>query len=734
MTKEAKIQLNQIEASNWNFEKIAQDFDIYQIVLDKHTDRNILNTDDPSVMVLSTVYYHGQQCFVMTRKGKTDEMTLQHVLNKELEGKEAQCTVRQLRIKALSKRAGEMRKMFGYRNRALLQLLINSTLNAVFPEDDYNNITGRCYYFNQAWNDNPSKKIELIDLTIERDMVIYPSVSTFTKEKSSAGHTVRIAFDKTNNVVRRALKSDKEANIYYRQGIDGTHASRAYDGTTLQFWEKSRMSSVARFYRLIRQELQQYVTISFAQVESQCIATKDLFLGTEEIKKGLRENGINLVDNIRFSEKELSGVDDKTSTLVSWIQDSRQAYRVQLDMFCHQNSIPFTEGEKDLYALNIEMIRTEKFYEINSSLQDVYVPEKGLVCQHTTVPVNYSTRNGEVVKAFSEKLNTIFKELVIKADIRSGSLSLIDWTGFNQRRPLSFYIAKSCATETDKKVQSVLFRGMTILPDGKFSMEQFCLEDIKHPFIEDLRQYKIAKAFYRQNFDGEYFDRNIELISFEDPDDIYLFRRTNVRAMSNIEEMERSFMDEKKDAVLDTDAILSAIEPLQYDSNPSHVEVFYDLCNAIKGKDTVLKSEILPLLTPKLKEGQKKPTICRKAKEAIANATGVVLKVGRSSSDEERLGTDVYKHIHLWPAPEFDSTDAEQGEEPAQTYCYTVGQFDGLNQSIATSPVVRQIIRHNGQAPDIVKVEKFIQMLQVGFVRMKNYTVLPFPAKYLREM
>ena len=80
--------------------------------------------------------------------------------------------------------------MFGYRGRALLQLLINSTLNSIFEEDEYNNITGRCYYWNPAWNENPKTKIELVDLTIERDMVMYPSVCTFTKEKPKEGRLV----------------------------------------------------------------------------------------------------------------------------------------------------------------------------------------------------------------------------------------------------------------------------------------------------------------------------------------------------------------------------------------------------------------------------------------------------------------------------------------------------------------------------------------------------------------
>ena len=149
--KNTNVLLNQITVSQWNYEAIEKDFDIFQIVLDSPASRNILNTQDVKVRILSTVYYTGQQSFVLTRKGATDEMTLQFILNKSGEGK---CTVRRIPLKMLSRRILELRKLFGYRCRALLQLLINSTLNGVFPEDEYQNITGRCYYYNRDWNDS----------------------------------------------------------------------------------------------------------------------------------------------------------------------------------------------------------------------------------------------------------------------------------------------------------------------------------------------------------------------------------------------------------------------------------------------------------------------------------------------------------------------------------------------------------------------------------------------------
>ena len=202
--------------------------------------------------------------------------------------------------------------------------------------------------------------------------------------------------------------------------------------------------------------------------------------------------------------------------------------------------------------------------------------------------------------------------------------------------------------------------------------------------------------------------------------------------MSNILEMEHSFMDEKEDMLLDTDVILKAVEGLQ-DGNASHEEVYFKVINGITDKEHILKSELIPLLYPEKTGEKKRVIICSKAKEAIANATGVILKVGRRAEDSARMGTDVYRHIHLWESLEYDDAD-DLEEKPSRVYCYVVGQYDIPNQSISTSPVMRQILRADCAQPSEETVLKLMQMMQVGFVRMKNYTVLPFPAKYLREL
>ena len=184
--------------------------------------------------------------------------------------------------------------------------------------------------------------------------------------------------------------------------------------------------------------------------------------------------------------------------------------------------------------------------------------------------------------------------------------------------------------------------------------------------------------------------------------------------------------------MLDSYTILKAVEGLQ-DGNCSHEEIYYKIIDGIRDKEQILKSELLPLLYPNKTEAKKRISICTKAKEAIANATGVVLKVGRRAADCTRLGTDVYRHIHLWESTEYDEED-DQEKKPAKVYCYVVGQYDTPNQSISTSPVMRQILRADCAQPSEEVVSKLLEMMLVGFVKMKNYTVLPFPAKYLREL
>lgn len=725
-TMTSRILLNQLEPDGWDYRKIDNAFDIYQITLERHSDRNILNIHDERLKIVSTVYLNGQSIFIMTNKGTTDEGVLQHVLSTKEEGTERKVFVRQVPLTMLVRQPEKMRRLFGYRNRALVQLLINSTLNTpVFPEDEYSNITGRCYYFNPEWNEDVTKKIELIDFTIGQDMSLYPSVVTFTKERPKKDFPERIVLDRKRNVIRKPVGKESPEDIYYRHGEDGTHSSRAYDGTTLKFWEQSRMACMSRFFTAIKEELAVYVTLRFVCTEGEKIAVKELDPGMDHIPSILGKEGICLVDSVVLSEKEELSDDAKMQKLRDWITESRQSVLSSIKFYCQSNRITVREGSKDLYCPNIELVRPELFYKCNKTKKDPYVADDGIVCQHVTIPC------ATTGKAFTEELNVLLKELAIKADIREGRIRMVDWATYGVEDPVCFFIG--VPLERGENTRPVRFKGMTIQPDGTFTTEQFTA-DVKNLLSLDSRQRQIVEMFFHSNFGQDYFDRNVEIVAFPQdmPQNALKIRRTNIRAMSDFEATRKAFESERIDVSLDVPSVLSAIEPFQWDDSESVREVYYRIVNELRGQDVVKKSQLLPLLYPEKKDGQKKVMICRRIKETIENTTGVVIRVSRSDAMEEILGTNIYRHIHLWEAKAYDQVDGQ--DEPPSVYNYIVGQFDKPNQSIATSPVVRQISRADGEAPVLSEIMPLVKMMQVGFVRMKNYTVLPFPAKYLREI
>ena len=721
------ILLNQLEPEGWDYRKIDATFDIYQITIERHSDKNILNVQNNRLRIVSTVYLSGQSIFIMTDKGSASEDTLQHILSANQEGTGRKIFVRQVPLLMLVKQPEKLRRLFGYRNRALVQLLINSTLNRpIFSEDEYSNITGRCYYFNPEWNEDIAKKVELVDFTIGQDMSLYPSVVTFTKERPKKDFPERIVLDRKRNVIRKPLGKEDPGTLYYRHGDDGTHSSRAFDGTTLKYWEQSRMACMSRFFTAIKEELAVYVTLRFVRTAGEKIAIKDLDCNIANIPSILRKDGICIVDSVVLSDKEELSNDRKMEKLRDWITESKQSVLSSIKEYCQANGITVREGGRDLCCPNIELVRPKLFYEYNKSKKDPYVANDGIVCQHVTVPC---TTAG---KAFTEEISVILKELAIKTEIREGQLRMVDWPSYGFSFPICFFIG--IPMKRNGNTHPVQFRGMTIMPDGRFSIEPFTANVNDLLSIEDLRQRQIVELFFYSNFGQDYYDRSVEIVMFPQDrmQDALKIRRTNIRAMSDFEATRKAFEDEKMDVTLDVSSILSAIEPFQWDSSESVREVYYKIAEGIKEQDVIAKSQLLPLLYPEMKEGQKKVIICRRIKETIENTTGAVIRVSRSDDMEERLGINVYRHIHLWEAKAYDQEDGQ--DEPPTVYNYIVGQFDKPNQSIATSPVVRQILRVDGETPALNEIMPLIRMMQVGFVRMKNYTVLPFPAKYLREI
>ena len=717
--------INQIITTNWNYPLIDERFDIFKLSYDDTFNKNILDIQDDRVKFISTVYLTGRTAYCMTKKNTVSEMDIRSVILKNFGDLEPNMLhIERIPLLMLS-RLGENRilKAFDYKRPALLQLLINSTLNnPVFEEDAYNNITGRCYFYNKLWNDNPDEKIELVDFTMDSKMTLYPTVATFIKEKPPK-LSYKLVYDTARNVIRKATRDDDESVTYYRKGIDGTHATRHAVGITLKDWETSRLACLAKFYAAIREELAEYVSLTFTQIETESLTVKSLDIGEDAIADIHRANGINVIDHTTYNQKEKDRSTAPDRKRVQWIEESKQKVMDAIRQYCEENGIAYsTSAIRDTFRSNLCIVRDKDFYKFNKELDDMHLVDENCVCQHVTVPF----ANG----GFEEMISVLLKELVIKSDLMEKRIRLTDWGRFGFETDMNFFIAKY--SRNDDETTSVQIAGMTIKPDGSFTTRQLLVPDANNyeSINYSQEEHQVIDCFRSESSKGRYFDRSIEMTLWEDDIfDAYIIKRTNIRAISDIEEMKRCFDDEKTDTVYDADIILDAIKPFQYCGNPRHQEVCENICEYLMDKTTVSKKELLPLLKPSKKEDQKTTKIDSTVKEAISEATHTILRVSRTAESEKNMGIDAYKHIHLWLNEEDKGTDWSK-----LTYNYTVGMVDKPKQAIANSPVVRQIFRKDMDFPDRAFVDKIISLMQVGFVKFKNYTVLPFPAKYLREM
>ena len=723
---------NQIITSNWNYPLIDERFDIFRLSYnfklsnDDTFNKNILDIQDDKVKFVSTVYLSGITAYCMTKKKTVTEMDIRNTILNNFSSLESNLLhVERIPLLMLSG-WGEERilKAFDYKKQALLQLLINSTLNnPVFEEDAYNNITGRCYFYNRLWNDNPDEKIELVDFTMDSKMTLYPTVATFIKEKPLKP-SYKLVYDTSRNVIRKATRDDDESVTYYRKGIDGTHATRHAVGTTLQDWETSRLACLANFYTAIKEELAEYVSLAFDQFDTENLTVKSLDIGDDAIADIHRANGINVIDHISFSKKEKEKATALDRKRVLWIDECKGKVEDAIRQYCKANDISFRlSADRDIYRSNLCLVRDKDFYKINKELDDRHVVDENCICQHVTVPF---TNRG-----FQEMISVLLKELVIKSDLMEKRIRLTDWGKFGFETDMNFFIANFSRNENN--VTSVQIAGMTIRPDGSFTTRLFHVPDADNydSNIYSLEEHQVIDCFRSTGSDGPYFDRMIEMALWPGDDifDAYIIKRTKVRALSDIEEMKRSFDKEKDDTVYDADIILEAIKEFQCCGNPRHEEVYENINEYLMDKGTVSKRELLPLLTPSKKEDKKTTKIDSIVKEAISEATQTILRVSRTAESEKNMGIDAYKHIHLWLHEE------DKGNYWSKmTYNYTVGMVDKPKQRIANSPIVRQIYCKEGDDPDRAFVDKILSLLQVGFVKFKNYTVLPFPAKYLREM
>jgi len=215
-------------------------------------------------------------------------------------------------------------------------------------------------------------------------------------------------------------------------------------------------------------------------------------------------------------------------------------------------------------------------------------------------------------------------------------------------------------------------------------------------------------------------DFQVDMVVFEDIDNPYIIRHTGERTIPDVEYIGKQMDKTNPKRKIRTGLILEHLNAFELEYGYSEycnlIREMLERCGEyisredlhIKGYKTekthfydYLESMTGEIVTPKIKRKKEDPA-------QLDNLVGIkYYRTPKSSS-----GYDSY------------------------SYSYTVGSKDysSFKFSIPKAYLVRQIIRKNRLEPDKDFVEKLLGLMQVGFVKFKENTVLPFPNKYLNEI
>jgi len=682
--------------ANFYFEAIDRDFDIFEVTneLDTNVDINILdiNTKDQRYLARSVVYTWGRTCYMMFDKGGMTDVLLRDIFEQSsFDG----YLVKKIN---LSERPNGC-FLFYDNSLLLLQLLLNSLSTSYDKEERYNNLTGKLYYFNPTQNKKASRSLILQEICLEKGMTLFPRIVTFRKmpigfrDQNNTPYII----DKNTSRLRKLIKADKLKEAYFKKGFDGTHASAPYIGFYYQDYEISKAKAMYEVCEDIKENLNKYVKIEFSNFEIESVQSENTTIHSDfeinEVVRRIATKGIRFVN--------LAGENGK-DTLKQW------------NNVCKSLGIPCRSTSKiDDNKYNIIIIHDSNYYNENN-LNDPHKRDYGCAIVQHVIAEHFREKTPTDIQNLSPRYKVVLTELLIKEDVMHSQISLVDWHDFGFDKPISFVTRTPC---NSNDVKWNVFTVITIDIDGSFVTKTIKESDWSVDLQTNSTDYSIMECFKTQHNNNDF---QVDMVVFEDIDNPYIIRHTGERTIPDVEYIGKQMDKTNPKRKIRTGLILEHLNAFELEYGYSEycnlIREMLERCGEyisredlhIKGYKTekthfydYLESMTGEIVTPKIKRKKEDPA-------QLDNLVGIkYYRTPKSSS-----GYDSY------------------------SYSYTVGSKDysSFKFSIPKAYLVRQIIRKNRLEPDKDFVEKLLGLMQVGFVKFKENTVLPFPNKYLNEI
>ena len=686
----------------YNMENIDAHFDIFRVekANKDYYKYNILDSVVYEFKAAAVQWTYGATALVLFRKGEVTEQQFKESIMKEYEDVKIQ------KIDLFD--SEQCNKCFYFEKRLLAQLLINSMRTPKHEAFMYNNLTGKLFYHDPSWRhkDKLTGKVNFIrflEIVIDPGMYLNLEHKTFKRyDRESNGLYV---IDSKTGEFRKKLKTDTNVITYKEGSLPHNHFRvDNFDITDYAHFRKSKMGVMERFLRDVNDNLSKYISIDIVERED----AQEFDISNLE-KKGISEREYGEM----LQKKGVVIVDENDSEISKDIVAKLQE---ELEKYYHIKAVVGNLSED---AYNIRIIHDGEYYAENEMHDPHSDNLKGYIVQHITEEAEHFTNT----KGSSPDIKKIIQELIIKGDVRERMISIFDWERLDSGKEWTFVIRKKIKTKFGENVEHVNhvnkkaynyynYYRLKIHGNGKMEFDTFC--DSNQEETEEWSKICYAYDFVEDKHRG--VQNQVEGLMYSDIDNIHAILLTREKTLPNISALMDTLIETDVKERVSKGILLKAINDFETENIDAR-ECISEWKNKVSAETEM---------------------ITKKSMKKILNMhTGIASKFNRflhqrygiwiDGELRKREFEEIYQIGNLLNIKfDYNENDYMDG----RTFVYYVGA-KGKNKKLKypNSCCMRKVI----SLGETLEYEETLPLMAVEFVRNSQYTVLPFPFKYLRE-
>lgn len=677
---------------DYNMENIDADFDIFRVEKSNkdYYKYNILDSAVYEFKAAAVQWTFGATALVLFRKGEVTEQQFKESIMKEYED---------VKIQKIDLFDSEQCKCFQYQKRLLAQLLINSMRTPKHDAFRYSNLTGKLFYHDPAWK-YKDRFIRFLEIVIDPGMYLNLNHETFKRvENESLGTHV---IDPKTGEFRKKLKSDTNVTTYKKGSLKHNHFRvDNFDMTDYTHFCKSKMGVMEQFLKDVKENLSKYISIEFMEREDarefDISNWEKAGISDSEYGELLKKKGVVIVDEI--------GTEKSKEIVNSLSVELLEHYGVEA-----------TIGDLTLESYNIRIIHNEEYY-IENELPDPHNNIKGYIVQHMTEETEHFTESS----GSSPAVRKIVQELIIKGDVKERFISIYDWKRLDSGKSWTFILRERRKTEFGENTRHVNFANIEVKNyfdyyrlqidcNGKMDFDSFC--DADNEVSEEWE--KICCAYDLVESKQFRVKNKIDGLFYSDIDNIHAIIETREKSLPNITALMNMLRETDEKQKVQKDVLIQAMNDfeLAYQDYYENVELWKE--KLLEKEEMITKKEV---------------------KKVLNMRTNVASLFNRFF--HEKFGIWIFGE---WRKEEFDAIYQignlldikyeynDNDYDDGHTFVYYVGA-KSKRISYPNACCMRKVVSFG----DEIEYEELLPLMVVEFVRNNQYTVLPFPYKYLRE-